>query len=203
MAAVGLLLAVAQLGLGTAAPARATRRGGVSTDALRSLDASLPSRSTIDASRVGDAGHKGLGLFAAADIEPGTSLGFYEGELLTQSQYCSRYPEGQSRYAFLLLDSCQRRERIYIDSADPSRSNLARFMNHGSEDCNVASRTRHWDLITQKSCLGFSSHERCAGVCSKLGKGIRITAIEFVSQRLIFAGEELLFDYGDLYTSFL
>lgn len=201
MAAVGLLL-VAQLCSASGASPSALRSGGISLATLRSIDPTIAPLSIIDTSRVGDAGFKGLGLFAVEDIEQGVSLGFYEGELLTQSQYASRYPEGQSRYAFLLLDSCQRRERLYIDSADPTKSNLARFMNHASDDCSVTSRMREWDL-TNKTCFRFSLNERCAGVCSKLGKGIRITAVEFTSRRRISRGEELLFDYGDLYTSFL
>ena len=201
MAVVGLLL-IAELWRPAGASSRAFRGRGVSLNSLRSIDPSIPAGFIIDSSRVGDAGLKGLGLFAVEDIASGCCLGYYEGELLTQSQYASRYPQGESQYAFLLFDSCQRRERLYIDSVNPRRSNLARFMNHDAHDCNVASRLRHWDF-DRKTCFESSSDERCAGVCSKLEKGVRITAIEFTSQRLILAGEELLFNYGDLYTAFL
>ena len=174
---------------------------GISLEQLRTLDPAVGPTSVIDSSTVGEAGHKGLGLFAAFPIEAHRPLGYYEGELLTQSQYSSRYPRGESRYAFLVLDTCQRRERVYIDSADPRRSNQARYMNH-SHESNVRSRLRHWD-VERRTCLGFEASQRSVGVCMRQSKGCHIFAIEFLSQRDIAAGEELLFNYGELYTSFI
>jgi hypothetical protein len=76
--------------------------------------------------RVQDAGSRGRGLFALRDIEINSILGEYIGEVLSQRQYSARYPEGNSDYTFLLSEEAQRRDRIYVDAANESKSNIFR-----------------------------------------------------------------------------
>jgi hypothetical protein len=76
--------------------------------------------------RVQDAGSRGRGLFALHDIEINSILGEYIGEVLSQRQYSARYPEGNSDYTFLLSEEAQRRDRIYVDAANESKSNIFR-----------------------------------------------------------------------------
>ncbi|CAJ1947775.1 unnamed protein product [Cylindrotheca closterium] len=119
----------------------------------------------------------GMGLFAGSNLAKSTYLFDYEGEVLTEEDYFSRYPNGDGRYVarvdtgfFSLLGS----EPVYIDGIDPKKSNKARYMNSASEDmANV-----YW----KKQQFGFQ-----AGV------------MHFYSSRDIQKGEELFFDYGDTY----
>jgi hypothetical protein len=76
--------------------------------------------------RVQDAGSRGRGLFALHAIEINSILGEYIGEVLSQRQYSARYPEGNSDYTFLLSEEAQRRDRIYVDAANESKSNIFR-----------------------------------------------------------------------------
>jgi len=127
---------------------------------------------------VGDAGPKGLGLFAKCEIPEGMTIGTYEGELLTAKQYMRRYPTGDSIYTFQLNDRAQRRDLLYLDARDPSKSNLTRYINH---EANIP------NLIVSIEEV-------------RTGKGIPVTyAVFFTSTRAISAGEELSFDYGDKY----
>lgn len=77
--------------------------------------------------RVQDAGLRGRGLFALHAIEKNSLLGEYVGEVLSQKQYSARYPKGDSEYTFLISEEAQRRDRIYVDAADESKSNIFRF----------------------------------------------------------------------------
>lgn len=75
---------------------------------------------------VQDAGARGRGLFALHAIENNSLLGEYIGEVLSQRQYSARYPKGHSEYTFLVSQEAQRRDRIYVDAADESKSNIFR-----------------------------------------------------------------------------
>jgi hypothetical protein len=85
-----------------------------------------PFRVPIEWLRVQDAGSRGRGLFALHAIEINSMLGEYMGEVLSQRQYSARYPKGDSDYTFLLSEEAQRRDRIYVDAADESKSNIFR-----------------------------------------------------------------------------
>jgi len=70
---------------------------------------------------------KGGGLFATKDIPSGTFLFDYRGEVLDTDQFDHRYPDGvPADYVVQVGDQ-------YIDAADPSRSNIARKMNHSRQ----------------------------------------------------------------------
>lgn len=49
---------------------------------------------------------KGNGAFASKPISKGTYLGDYEGELLTETAYWTRYPDGVVKYFYLLSIAC-------------------------------------------------------------------------------------------------
>ena len=100
----------------------------------------------------------GMGLFAAETIPPNTYLFAYEGELLpNEDAYFARYPDGQGRYVAVvdeqlplmplvsLIPSSSETKDIlkrlseptYIDGIDPSKSNLARYINSDSANPNI------------------------------------------------------------------
>lgn len=76
--------------------------------------------------RVQDAGSKGRGLFALHAIEKNSVLGDYIGEVLSYRQYSARYPEGDAEYIFLTYPEAQRRDNVYVDAVDESKSNIFR-----------------------------------------------------------------------------
>lgn len=100
----------------------------------------------------------GMGLFAAETIPPNTYLFAYEGERLpNEDAYFARYPDGQGRYVAVvdeqlplmplvsLIPSSSETKDIlkrlseptYIDGIDPSKSNLARYINSDSANPNI------------------------------------------------------------------
>ena len=117
----------------------------------------------------GDA--RGEGLFAVASLPTGTWLGNYEGEVLSLREYSKRYPGGRdSRYTFLINPDAQRRYRVYVDAADPTKSNAMRYINHSRASANVDS-TVDTDAV----------------------------AVRLTTSRVVAAGDELLMDYGPMY----
>jgi SET domain-containing protein len=85
-----------------------------------------------------------MGLFATVSFKPNELIIDYKGELLTESDFKSRYPdESKCRYVF------QVGTRI-IDAVDPKLSNVARYINHQSwSKCN-ARLTRHGNIRAKK-----------------------------------------------------
>ena len=77
--------------------------------------------------QVQDAGMKGKGLFSLQCIEDNTLLGEYLGEVLTQKEFSARYPKGDAEYVFLVSEDVQRRDRIYVDAANETKSNIFRY----------------------------------------------------------------------------
>lgn len=77
--------------------------------------------------QVQDAGVKGKGLFTVKCIQQGTLLGEYLGEVLTQKEFTTRYPEGDAEYVFLVSEEVQRRDRIYVDAVNEVKSNIFRY----------------------------------------------------------------------------
>jgi len=127
----------------------------------------------------------GNGLFALQPISKGTYLMDYEGEVLTETEYFLRYPDGQGRYVAgipeplpLLPDygpAAALSEPTYIDGSDASQSNLARYMNSAPpEEKNGA------NVVWKKQRFGVRS-------------------MHFYALRAMEAGEELCFDYGANY----
>lgn len=140
---------------------------------------------------VRDAGElKGKGLFAACDLQPDTFIGSYEGEYLTFAQYKMRYPKGDSEYVFLVNEESQRRNLVFIDAADPDKSNYTRYVNHSSANTNI-------------KIISFSKSQRQSSA-TKRKKFSRLNpcktlGIAMVTSTFVMKDEELLFDYGDLY----
>lgn len=77
--------------------------------------------------QVQDAGMKGKGLFSLQCIQENTLLGEYLGEVLTQKEFATRYPKGDAEYVFLVSEDVQRRDRIYVDAANETKSNIFRY----------------------------------------------------------------------------
>jgi len=118
---------------------------------------------------VREAAGKGSGLFARRPVDEGTFLFDYEGEILTEDAFFDRYPEANGRYVACLTDD------VWIDGADPTQSNCARWMNHApAEKANV-----YWKKQTLGPRGGLAMH--------------------FYAKRPIRVGDELCFDYGDDY----
>jgi hypothetical protein len=115
----------------------------------------------------------GMGLFATSFIPENTYLFDYEGEILTEDEYFYRYPDGTGRYV-AQIDQGFYGEPIYIDGIDPSKSNLARYINSlDGDDAN---------LVWRKQRFG------------KQGGSMHFYAI-----RDLMEGEEAFFDYGNNY----
>ena len=113
---------------------------------------------------------KGDGLFACSPIAAGSFLFDYDGERLTEEQFFGRYPDANGRYIACIDAYLPWMAPSYIDGVDPSRSSVARWMNHSRRRANV-----RW----RKQRFGAQMH--------------------FYAARDIAAGEELAFDYGDTY----
>ena len=118
--------------------------------------------------RVQDAGGRGRGLFATEFIADGSYLMDYRGDVITLGQFLQRYPSFVGTYVFEVGPE------TFIDAADPKKSNIARFMNHGTsaQALNVKRVRRKWPQEPR---------------------------VLFFAARDIEAGEELCFDYGNDY----
>ena len=133
---------------------------------------------------------RGQGLFTRVSIVCGTFIGNYCGEKLSHREYTSRYPSGNSAYTFLVDPNAQRRSRVFIDAADPSKSNLMRFINH-NRNANVDAVA---SLGKKKTVVG-GGRRIVSNEDENDNVQIRVTAC-----RDIAADEELFLDYGPLYT---
>lgn len=130
---------------------------------------------------------KGLGLFALCPLTKGTYLFDFEGEVLSEKELHDRYDQGgavlvTTDYVSKLTGPWGVEDPIYVDARDPTRSNLARYMNHaprGSPSCNVEHRRQRWSLGQPTATKG--------------------RAIRFFLSRDVEEGEELSCDYGDRY----
>ena len=142
--------------------------------------AAPPETAPLDGSSlaVRAAGAKGDGLFAAAPIADGTYLLDYVGEVIDEAELYARYGDPADpraavggAYVFELADD------VFVDGADPDRSNLARYMNHAPAGGANVRRER------------LGGPLRLPG--TRCDRGVR-----FFAKRDIAAGEELCFDYG-------
>eukprot|EP01041_Mallomonas_annulata_P011600 gene11600-24285_t len=172
-----------------------TGRGSVFTDKLIVLNTfSNPSVKPIITAldlgwlEVRDTGTiKGSGLYVTNPVQKGQFIGEYKGETLSYKQYKSKYPTGNSQYVFLLSNNEQRRNRKYIDANNIHTSNLIRYTNH----CHISPNTEAVTIsIPLKQDIKSST-----SACTKSLSCIYLQAI-----RDINIDEELLFDYGPLYT---
>lgn len=66
----------------------------------------------------------GNGLFAGKDFKAGQVIIPYEGERLTLKQKVARYPKDDAKYLLQLGKD------VFVDAADPAKSNMARYANH-------------------------------------------------------------------------
>lgn len=130
--------------------------------------------------QIQDAGYKGLGLFTRNFIPKASFIGSYAGELLNVKEYTRRYPTGNSTYTFLLNKDVQRRERLFLDAIDPLKSNPTRYINHDNIEPNLE--------------VTIEEH-----VQKTRGRKIKTFDVRFHAVRDILPGEELSFDYGDLF----
>jgi SET domain-containing protein len=148
---------------------------------------------------VADAGYKGLGLFATTDIPAGAMIGHYAGELLTARDYVKRYPLGDSVYTFQ-MNNGQRRDLLYQDARDPALSNLTRFINHDGIVPNlVVTVEEKEEQQTMPMPMPMPMPVPIPiPMPGKTRKRLSYTVI-FNTTRVIKAGEELCFHYGDKY----
>ena len=134
---------------------------------------------------------RGQGLFTRVSLVCGTFIGIYSGEKLSHREYTARYPLGNSSYTFLVDPNAQRRHRVFIDAADPSKSNLMRYINH-NRDANVDAVASQGN---KKTIDGGGRRRIVSNEDDIDAVQIRVTAC-----RDIAADEELFLDYGPLYT---
>lgn len=115
---------------------------------------------------------KGKGAFALQSIAKGTFLGRYQGEILDNAAFLTRYPVGKRYGEYVMkIDSqyvCDGRPSMYDEGTS---FNLAR-MNHSGLRRNI-NVIRIWRRRDQK--------------------------VLFYTNREIYAGEELCFDYDRAY----
>lgn len=109
---------------------------------------------------------RGKGLFVAEEpIEAGTYLFDYAGRVLDQSEYDARYPRSdQDRALAEYAVGIEQADGsyVYVDAADPSESNLARYMNHA--EAEVANAVA-WTLTEPSPrVLIFANQPLSAGV---------------------------------------
>ena len=137
------------------------------------LSSSLCLAAAAPLAEVKPAPGKGMGAFAVIDFRRGELVCAYEGEQLTGSQVTNRYGSGGGgEYLFEVAAPSVASGGVYIDGA--ASSHFSRFINH-AEQGNLEPRP--------------VLHE--AG-----GKSGRV---DLVAVRRIRAGDELSFDYGEVY----
>ena len=103
----------------------------------------------------------------------------YEGERLSQTEYDERYPEGTDSDYSVGIDGNDQDGfggATYVDAADASRSNLARFMNHASDAGNEG-------MVAPPTCYALTLCEPRARLMLFAGRDLEV-------------GEELVWDYG-------
>lgn len=122
------------------------------------------------------AGSKGQGVFATRVLPPGTLIGWYTGEVLSNAEYLRRREAGLTTgdYAIALGASWT------IDADDAETSSWLRYINHSSRRANAAS---------------FYAPPR-------RGLEARHGATFFEVTKRVAVGEELLVDYGQDYWLF-
>ena len=140
--------------------------------------------------------NKGLGAFTTFPINGGEWVGEYHGEMLTRPEVEARYwnKRKSDTADHEWLQSRNRRnmgmsgdylfdmgDDMFIDGEDADVSGWCRFINHaevGTNECNLVTRCtwQTWD-----------------------GETIVQPRLWFIAARDIAAGEELCFEYGDLY----
>ncbi|KAJ1437718.1 hypothetical protein B484DRAFT_227057 [Ochromonadaceae sp. CCMP2298] len=180
------------------------RQGGGGSSATPQHVA-LPGTATVSSAidlgwvAVADAGYKGLGMFATRDIPAGAMIGYYAGELLTARDYVKRYPLGDSVYTFQ-INNGQRRDLLYQDARDPALSNLTRFINHDGIAPNlVVTVEEKEEQQTMPMSMSMPMPMPISiPMPGKTRKRLSYTVI-FNTTRVIKAGEELCFHYGDKY----
>ena len=80
---------------------------------------------------VNDAAGKGAGLFCVVPLENNTWIGDYTGEVLTQIEFQTRYPNHDANYVLTAnID-------YHIDGRDSERSGHMRYSNHSSTAPNA------------------------------------------------------------------
>jgi len=158
-------------------PGSVTKQGGEETEALR----------------IGDAGAKGKGVFAAKRIEPGELVWDYAGE----ERWIKEIPKNVWRYCFQV---------DYDKYVVPKKGSAGWFMNHSCEpNCVIMGRTRivalrridtgeevTFDYSTNVGWDGFSMRCTCgAKACRK------------VVRSYAFLPEDLRGRYGACVSAFL
>ena len=110
-------------------------------------------------------------MYAKRDLEAGTLIGKYAGELLTLEEHENSKSSGL--YAMCLATG------DVLDGEEEARSNFLRFINHSKAKANCEAE----DAFYENEFLF----------------GISCNAVSIATKRDIAAGEELLFDYGTSY----
>jgi hypothetical protein len=142
-------------------------------------ESSVPQPDSFFEVRKSEIANAGNGLFCKQQISEGTFIMKYGGEVLSETEYFRRYPDGQGKYVAAIpeclpLPYCGKlSEPTFIDGCDASKSNFARYMNSKTkgEGANVAWKKQRF--------------------------GVR--NMNFYTTRDVEAGEELCFDYGANY----
>lgn len=125
-------------------------------------------------------GRKGLGAFAARDIEAGAYLGRYTGALLTAEEALSRWQNGETSGDYFATMRGITRPMV-IDAEDYETSGWPRFINHSKRRANCAN-------VELRQPLTPGSRG------PRLPLGLYVQAVRDIKR-----GEELLVDYGDAY----
>jgi pre-rRNA-processing protein TSR3 len=100
---------------------------------------------------------KGQGLFARSELEANLCLGDYTGEVLTQAQYLSRYPNEDATYVLAANTDYN------IDAADPRKSSWLRYMNHSSARANCFYEVVRVRRQREKSVRFYTARPVAAG----------------------------------------
>ena len=148
--------------------------------------------------RIAPADDKGLGGFCTAAIEKGAVVGHYLGEILSSDEVGARYWATHKKRPADRRWARSRRQRgqgltgdylfdvgddLFIDGEDADVANWCRFINHAPPDslaCNL------------------ETHHTKAKLLARDGEKAD-PSLWFVAIRDIAAGEELAYDYGDVY----
>ncbi len=148
--------------------------------------------------KIAPARGKGLGGFCTAAIAKGATVGFYLGEILSSDEVEARYWATMKKRPADRRWARSRRQRgqgltgdylfdmgddLFIDGEDADVANWCRFMNHAPPDslaCNLETRHTKAKLLARDGETADPS-------------------LWFIALRDIAAGEELQYDYGDVY----
>ena len=157
---------------------------------------------------------RGLGLFATSAIDEKTHLFDYEGDVIVEASADGIKRSITSAYSVGVVNTAG--VNFIVDASDPATSNAARYMNHAQTSdaaCNCVLTEQ--DAMAANEEYAATLRARIAAEKAAADADIDLPALlkellenpeaippprlHICSSRRIEEGEELMFDYGELF----